>query len=330
MTGEALKVLVLAGGPDREREVSLVSGREVAAGLRRAGHDVRLADIGPEALGALDEFQAWGDGGGDVIFPVLHGPWGEGGGLQRILDQRSRHGRRLPYVGSRAEAAALCIDKLATKRKWRDWRMPTPDWEVVDRSDPVTLRPPVVLKPPCEGSSIGVALCRDDQQLAAARTRLHGEHDVLMVERLIEGRELTVGVIPADAGQSEAQLVLPVIEIRPAAGFFDYAAKYERDDTVHNYDLDLPSNLIERVRALALESHRRLGCRDLSRTDFMIDADAQPWLIEVNTLPGFTPHSLVPEAAARVGVDFTALVDRLARRAAARGAGAPRPAAAGA
>ncbi len=310
MVTTILKILVLAGGPDRERPVSLVSGREIAAGLRRAGHDVLMRDIGPDDLSALDEFTRWG---GDAIFPALHGPWGEGGGLQRILDQR-----HLSYVGSRAAAAALCMDKLATKQRWAELGMPTPPWELLQPALAATLDPPVVLKPLCEGSSIDVAVCRDAAALHATRERLHARHDTLLAERCIDGPELTVGIIPADPTANATERVLPVIEIRPATGFFDYAAKYERDDTVHNYDIDLPPAVLDEVSRLALESHRRLGCRDLSRVDFMIDKQGQPWMIEVNTLPGFTPHSLVPDAAAKVGIDFAALVDRLARVAAAR------------
>ena len=302
MDGSSLHVLVLAGGPDREREVSFKSGAEVTAALRAAGHTVKQRDIHAQDLGALDRFVDWP---GDVIFPVLHGPWGEGGGLQQLLDARG-----LPYVGTRAEAAALCMDKSATKRALRRNNLPTPEFAVVRDGEALELQPPVVVKATSEGSSIGMAICHDAAQLDKARTELGAQYDALMVERFITGREVTVGVLDKPDGTSEA---LPPIEIVPAVDYYDFAAKYDRDDTQYRFDIDLPPHILDRLRDVALSAHRALGAAHLSRVDFMVDADGEPWVLEINTLPGFTTHSLLPMAAAEAGLAMPALVDRLAR-----------------
>lgn len=304
--GSSLNVLVLAGGPDRERAVSLKSGAEVVAALREAGHHVEQRDVSETDLSALDDFTAWP---GDVIFPVLHGPWGEGGGLQRHLDAR-----RLPYVGTRHEAAALCMDKPATKTALRAAGLPTPAHAVVDGAAPITLDPPVVLKPTHEGSSIGMAICRDGEALRAAQRELAAAYSTLLVEQYVAGREITVGVLGAS---TDALTALPPIEIVPAAEFYDFHAKYDSEQTQYRFDIDLPRALLDRLKELALATHRTLGARHLSRVDFIVDEAGEPWILEINTLPGFTTHSLLPMAAARHGLPMPALVDQLVRSAAA-------------
>lgn len=292
-----LKVMVLAGGPDRERPVSLLSGATATAGLSQAGHEVRQRDITPDDLSALDEFISWG---GQVILPMLHGSWGEGGGLQRILDERG-----LPYVGSRAEAADLAMDKHRSKRVFEEHGLPTPAYEVVKRGRQARLSPPVVLKPLREGSSIDVVICRDEAQAAAALKTLLAGYESVLVEQFVRGRELTVGILGEEA--------LPPIEIVPATTYYDYEAKYTREDTQYHFDIDLSEEALGRIKKTALAAHRVLGCRHLSRVDFMVDEGQQPWLLEVNTLPGFTSHSLVPKAAAHAGISLPQLLDRLVR-----------------
>ena len=293
--------MVLAGGPDRERPVSLQSGATITAALAEAGHVVEQRDITPLDLSALDEFVAWR---GDVVFPILHGPWGEGGGLQRILDQRG-----LPYVGSSGPAADLCMDKQRTKVALQQAGLPTPPSQLLGIGDALTLSAPLVLKPLREGSSIDVAICPDDAAVQRSRAELATRHSMLLAEKFIAGIELTVGVVGGPAGYEP----LPPIQIQPAAAFYDYEAKYQRDDTRYVFDIKLPPAVLDRVRTLALEAHRVLGCRHLSRVDMMVDAAGDPWIIEVNTLPGFTSHSLLPMAARHAGIPTATLVDRLAR-----------------
>lgn len=303
MVERPLNILVLRGGPDRERPVSLKSGQQVAETLRQAGHHVREADIGPSDVAALDAFADWP---GDVVFPVLHGKWGEGGPLQQMLEDR-----RLPYVGCTAPAAALCIDKHRTKLVLEQHGLDTPPFELLSTGQAPTLRPPLVVKVPDEGSSIGMAICLDDQQLTRAIAELHSLASKLMVEQFVTGPELTVGVIADESGNDV--IALPPIHIVPAVAYYDYDAKYDRDDTQYRFDLPGPAGLGDTLRELAVRAHKSLGCRHLSRVDFMLDAAGRPWCLEVNTMPGFTTHSLLPMAARRAGLDLPALTDRLAR-----------------
>jgi D-alanine-D-alanine ligase len=302
MSQQMLKVMVLAGGPDRERPVSLASGAQVAEAVRAAGHEAVQRDVTPDDLSALDAVAAEGF---DVIFPILHGAWGEGGGLQTILDERG-----LAYVGSRHVAAALCMDKLQTKLALAHHRLPTPEFETCPGGGPLKMKPPLVLKPLREGSSIDLYICHDSVAVAEALRKLTG-YDQLLAERFIAGPEMTVGVL----GDGDAAEALPPIHIVPATAFYDYDAKYERDDTRYLFG-DQPAQIDARLRSLAVLAHRVLGCRHLCRVDFMIDPSHGPMVIEVNTLPGFTTHSLLPMAAAKAGLPMPQLVDRLLRMAA--------------
>jgi len=308
MGSTELNTLVLAGGPDREREVSLQSGAEVAAALHEAGHVVRESDIGPDNLSALDACEERGE----VIFPVLHGGWGEGGGMQAVLDQRG-----LRYVGARQEAAALCMNKFRTKAALCDSGIATPDFQWLDPQSELTLEPPLVLKPICEGSSIDIIICRTPAEVAAAREQLFLRHESLLAESFIAGEELTVGIIelPGDDGRL-TPTALPPLRIVPRESFYDYHAKYERDDTQYLFDTGLSQDAARQLQAVATRVHGELNARHLSRVDFIIDAQGQAWVLEINTMPGFTTHSLLPRAAARHGLAMPRLVDHLVRLAA--------------
>lgn len=295
--------MVLAGGPDRERPVSLLSGANIAEALSQTGHDMRLCDILPDDLSALDQFEQWP---GDVVFPILHGPWGEGGGLQRILDQR-----RLAYVGSRAAAAELCMDKYVAKMALQAHRLSTPRFERVSRSQRWSLPAPLVVKALREGSSIDLEICRDEAQVRTAAAKLFARHEQLLFEQFITGMELTVSVL----GSGAASTALPPIQIVPATAYYDYEAKYTRNDTQYLFDIPLPQKTLSLTRDLAVAAHRATGCRHLSRVDFIVDQRLQPWILEINTLPGFTSHSLLPKAAARAGMTMPQLTDRLVRMA---------------
>jgi D-alanine-D-alanine ligase len=297
-----MKVTVLYGGPSAEREVSLVSGKAVIEGLKSMGHEVFGSDISPTDLSGLDHPH-------DVIFPVLHGQFGESGELQEILEQR-----QLPFVGSGSKASRLGMDKVATKRAWEAAGLPTPPYEVLTRDNPT----PANIKAPCavkafdSGSSIDVFICKTDAAAAEAIRTILGKHGKVLVEKFVRGPELTVGLL-------EEQPLAP-IRIVPKSEFFDYHAKYKASDTEHRFDLGLPDGLVQKCKALAREANAVIGAVDLARIDVLIDeSEMVPYLIEINTLPGFTPKSLLPEAAAHGGLAFGPLVDRLARRAAARG-----------
>lgn len=287
------RVLVLAGGPDRERQVSLRSGACVAEALRQAGHTVIQRDITSADLAALNETF-------DVVFPVLHGPFGEGGPLQKILEQRG-----VRFVGSTSRAARKAIDKFTTKQYADELDIPTPAYQQLGPSATLELAPPLVLKPLTEGSSFNVAICRTDEQVQRARDQLHAHHAVLLAEAYVAGRELTVSIVDHEA--------LPLIEILPAADFYDFDAKYDRNDTQYAFDPDLPAGLAEQLTEDALKLYDGLGCEHVGRVDFIVDDAGRRWILEINTMPGFTDHSLLPKAAARAGMPMPALCDRLVR-----------------
>ena len=287
------------GGPDAERRVSVCSGRQVARALRAGGRfAVREALIDRPWAGELARL------GGDVVFPVLHGRFGEGGPLQEILEALGR-----PYVGSDPAASALAMDKMATKRLLAADCVPVlPDCRL-DVADACPLDPPVVLKPLDEGSSVDLAICLSPHEIMAARARLHPKRGVIMAERYVKGREVTVGILHGRA-------LLP-IEIIPAAAFYDYQAKYHRNDTRYVIDPDLPDGWAAACCRSALVAFDRLGCRDVARVDFMVD-ESGPWFLELNTMPGFTTHSLLPMAARAQGLRMPELCAGLVEQALAR------------
>lgn len=300
-----MKVMVLAGGPDREHEVSLHSGESVAAALETAGHDVRIANLTPGDERALDQFQQWQ---GDCIFPALHGRWGEGGGAQTLMENRG-----LRYVGSTPLIAELCMDKHRSKLVVQDHNIPTPPWHILAPGEACPLEPPVVVKPIDEGSSIELTICLDEQTRDHAIHELAQHHPRVLVERYIAGREMTVGILahePPAAGYE----VLPIIEIVPKTAFYDYQAKYLRDDTEYRFDINhVPVESLHAMRDHARAAHSALAARHLSRVDFILDHQGTPWFLEVNTMPGFTDHSLLPKAAAKSGLTMPQLCDRLVR-----------------
>lgn len=288
-----MRITVLCGGPSAERDISLISGQAVAEGLRQAGHDVRVADIHPDDLSALDH-------PADVIFPVLHGEFGEDGQIQSILEARN-----LPFVGSGSEASRIGMDKIATKTCWKAHQIPTPRWEIVlTENAPVRFPGPWVVKAIASGSSIDVFLCKTEAETVSAIRRLVQKHGRCMIEEFIQGPELTIGLLDGQA--------LPPIRIETSHTFFDYQAKYTQGKAKHSFELHLPAPLVQHCQSLAEQANRVIGARDMARIDLMIDQRTQkPYLLEINTIPGFTPLSLLPEAAHQAGIPFPRLVDRL-------------------
>lgn len=295
----ALRVTVLAGGPSAERAVSLESGQAIAAALTRRGHEVFIADIDPQNLAALDR-------SADVIFPALHGTFGEDGQVQRLMEARG-----LRFVGSRSSASAAAMDKIATKRIVQSLRLDTPAFDLIDSAafaaQRWTLRAPVVAKPVDQGSSVETSICRADDEIAPALSRVIQRYGRALLESFISGPEMTVGVL--------ANRPLPPICIRPKRGFYDYHAKYQADDTEYLFDAGFSADWLGKLQDMSCQVFRAVGCRHLARIDWMIDASQRPWFLEVNTLPGFTSHSLLPKAAAQVGIPFDALCDQLVRMA---------------
>lgn len=290
------RVAVVMGGDGAERSVSLDSGRNVLEALRARGVDAHPVD-GITAL--LDAIR-----GGHFarVFNILHGRGGEDGVLQGALEALG-----IPYTGSGVLGSALSMDKIRTKQVWIANGLPTPDYAVHRPGDDAApliadLGLPVVVKPAREGSSVGVSRVRSPAELSAA-LELAARHDrELLIERLIDGAELTVAILD--------DVALPSIRIIPAGEYYDWHAKYVADDTQYLCP-GLDGDAEAEIRALALAAFRAVGCSGWGRVDLMRDRDGGLWLLEVNTTPGMTSHSLVPKAAAAVGIDLPTLCWRI-------------------
>ncbi len=297
-----IKVAVLRGGVGREREVSLESGRCVADALREGGFDVVASDIRPDDVQVLDGKDI------DVFFLVLHGEFGEDGRLQQVLEDR-----RLTYTGSGPRASRMAFDKMASKRLFTE--------AGVDVPAAVEFRPDMnageldrrlrgsakrfVVKPIRQGSSVGVHIVGTQHEAIEAAGQVHAEFGDCMIEAFVPGRELTVGIL--------GRQVLPIIEIRSKTGFYDYQAKYVSDQTQYLFDTIEEQDTRAQVGRAALTCFDALGCRDFARVDFILADDGTPYALEVNTIPGFTSHSLLPKAAAKVGLPMKELCAQIVR-----------------
>lgn len=290
----SLKILVLSGGVSREREVSLRSGLAVARACRELGHQVTEADIRPDDLTALEQQH-------DLIFPVLHGCFGEDGQLQQILESQGK-----PFVGSNSQASKLAFDKAETKRVWLREGIPTPRHLVIDAIPTLAdleAFQHVCCKPTREGSSVGVAFAHSAEDALALIGRLLPIHNQLLVEECITGRELTVGILGG--------CPLPIVEIRPGDKFYDYDAKYNRTDTQYLVPAVFTPQETAEIQQLAMTAFTQLGCTHYGRVDLILHPTRGPFFLEVNTIPGFTSSSLLPKAAAVAGFHFNALVENL-------------------
>ncbi len=291
------RVAVAMGGAGSEREVSLAGGRAVLAALRALAIDAQPVEGASAAIrGALE-------GRFDRIFIMLHGRDGEDGRLQGALELIG-----VPYTGSGPLASALALDKLKSKRIWRDLGIATADFRpVLPGEDAEEVAAdfglPCVVKPSREGSTVGIGIAHDLETLrrALAEARRH-DHEIF-VERLLTGGEYTIGILGRQA--------LPAIRIVPASGFYDYHAKYLAEDTRYLIPSGLSADDERRLAAVALAAFEALGCCGWGRVDLMLDQRGEPFVLEVNTVPGMTDHSLVPKAAAAVGMSFPELVRRI-------------------
>lgn len=294
------RVLVLMGGPDAEREVSIMSGTEVARALNEGG----AYEAVPLTIERITRDQILSHQP-RVIFPVVHGPWGEGGPLQEILEEiHAEDG--IPYIGPRPRPAAIAMNKLATKMHAMRIEVRTPRSREIRRRELLDLDPPLVIKPSNDGSSVDLRICRTAAEVLRARTELEAKREHLMAEQYVEGREMTVGIVN---GQ-----VLPIIEIIPAAAFYDYEAKYFRDDTRYVVDPQIPAEIADEMRNATRGIYDAIGLRDIARADFIVNGEGA-WFLEINTAPGMTTHSLVPMAARHVGLEMPELCSKVVRAA---------------
>ncbi len=292
------KVAVLLGGDSAEREISLKSGTMVLNALLRQGVDAHRFDPAHQSMAAL------ATGGYSRAFIALHGRFGEDGTIQGALEMM-----RIPYTGSGVQASAVAIDKVATKRIWNSHSLPTPSFRLLRGAADAAaawqeLAGPCVVKPVREGSTLGLTKVTRAADMAGAYELAAGYADEVLAERLIIGRELTVAILGKDA-QARA---LPLIEIRAPDGNYDYQNKYFTDTTEYLCPAPLSEPLTDTVRAISLAAYCAIGCEGWGRVDLMLDRDDRPWLLEVNTSPGMTDHSLVPMAARATGVSYDELV----------------------
>lgn len=307
------RVLVLGGGPDAEREVSIASAKGVHQGCLDAGLDATLLIVDTPTINDIDSWDC------DVVFPVLHGRFGEGGELQTRLEQAG-----VPFVGSGFTAAALAMDKLSTKLLASRLGFPTPEACVLDGAtllkdgrvrSPIEL--PIVVKPVHDGSSVGLHICRDESQWYAAQSAIRADIEqhpqrTYMIERYRTGRELTASVMASTDNPSEL-IALPLIEIAPRMGVYDYEAKYQRNDTVYTVNPQIDPEITRAIQTQALGICNAIGVRHLARADFLLASDGSWTMLEVNTMPGFTATSLLPKAAGAFGLPMPMFCEHLVR-----------------
>ena len=288
-----LNITVMLGGPSAEREVSLRTGAAAAQALRSLGHDV--AELDPRTPDWHLPPQT------DAVFLALHGTYGEDGTVQRQLDALG-----VPYTGCDAEASRIAFDKVLTKQKCLAAGVPTAKFVTVNSAGaalPENFLPPLVVKPSRQGSSVGLQFVeRAEDWPAALAEALKFDSEVLVEEKII-GRETTVGIL--------AGAVLPVVEVRPKTGSYDYRNKYTAGATEYFCPADFDAATTQRIQAAALGAFTAVGGRDYARVDVMVRADGSPVVLEVNTLPGMTETSLLPKAAAAAGMSYAELCQRM-------------------
>lgn len=336
-----MNIIVLTGGNSAERNVALASGRSVAGALRESGHTVKVIDpvygasqpdeerifddrpvIGKE-FPTAEELHRYSSrkvmecigselfDNTDVVFLALHGKFGEDGRIQSLLEMRG-----VKYTGSGVTSSAMAMDKNISKIMFTHNNISTPKWFMLKKGDRTELQVdeniklqvgyPAVIKPNDEGSTVGLSIVQpdvEDVQLGKALKDAFAYSDNVMAEEYIEGRELTVAVIGGEA--------LPVVEIKPKSGFYDYVHKYTKGFTDYFCPADLPEKLAEHIQQQAKIAHNALGCEVYSRVDFRLNSEGEAYCLEVNTLPGMTQLSLVPKAASAVGMNFGSLLNRI-------------------
>ena len=291
------RIAVLKGGPGSERQISHASAAGVAGALRELGAEVIEVDV-TDSHFELPE-------GIDLAFNIIHGTFGEDGQLQRELEARG-----VPYTGEGVDESELAFDKLKSKERFVERGVPTPKFEMVPAGVTPAMSLPYVIKAPCEGSSVGVFIVKTPEEIAPAVEAAAKFAKELLVEEFVEGRELTVGVLDGVA--------LPIIEIRPRVGFYDFANKYPFLDPSgkgaadHYCPAALDEETTRLVQQTALAAHQALGLQIYSRVDVLLRPNGAPEVLEINTIPGMTQASLLPEAAAAAGIGYSQLCERIA------------------
>jgi len=289
-------IAVLMGGPGSEREVSLATGRGVAKALRSLGSDVIELDVRDENFVLPADVE--------LAFLSIHGTFGEDGKLQRLLESRN-----VPYTGDGVEGTETAIDKIRTKEKFREHGVATPPWEVINAKQRPTIGLPLVIKPPREGSTVGIVIVKEQNQLDPALAEAAKYDRTLLIEKFVSGRELTIGILGDRA--------LPILEIIPKGGFYDFNNKYPflnpqaGGAATHVCPAKIDAGKTKEIRELALRAFRSLGLEVYARVDVILSDSGEAFVLEANTIPGMTEASLLPEAAAAAGINYVDLCLRI-------------------
>ena len=290
------KIAVLMGGPGSEREVSLATARGVSKALRSLGAEVLDVDVRDQSFHLPDDV--------DLAFLTIHGTFGEDGSLQKVLEDRG-----ILYTGDGVEESRTAFDKIRSKEKFRAHGVTTPLWEVIRPGQQPTIPLPIVVKPPREGSTVGVIIVKSERDLELAITEAAKYDRELLVEEFIAGRELTVGILGDKA--------LPILEIIPKGGFYDFTNKYPflnpqaGGGAEHVCPAKIDKKKTTEIQELALRAHRSVGLQVYSRVDVLLPEDGVATVLELNTIPGMTEASLLPEAAAAAGITYVELCTRI-------------------
>jgi D-alanine-D-alanine ligase len=290
------KIAVLMGGPGSERDVSLATGRGVSKALRSTGNDVIDVDVRDK------DFQLPKDV--DVAFNCIHGTFGEDGQLQKILEDRG-----VAYTGDGVEESRIAFDKILSKQKFLEHKVVTPESEVIDVGQRPKMSVPLVVKPARQGSTVGIVIVKKEHELDAALKEAAKYDRKLLVEKFVSGRELTIGILGDQA--------LPILEIIPKGGFYDFNTKYPflnpqaGASAEHVCPANVEADLTKKIQELALQAFRALGLLVYGRVDVLLSDKGEPFVLEVNTIPGMTEASLLPEAAAAAGISYVDLCLRI-------------------
>jgi len=293
------KIAVMMGGLSREREISLKTGKAILRALTEKGYHAISIDVGPDIADVLMKEKI------ESVFLALHGRFGEDGTVQGMLELM-----RIPYTGSGVLASALALHKIMAKKVFLYEKIPTPLFEALGREEvekkslrASSLSLPVVVKPAREGSTIGVSIVKKEEDLLPALKEAGKYDDEILVEKFMEGKEITVGVLE--------DIPLPIIEIVPRSGFYDYHSKYTKGETQYLIPAPMSREKYLYAQEISLKAFKALGCSGCARVDLMTDAEENPFVIDVNTMPGMTETSLLPKAAGYAGIPFEDLVERI-------------------
>jgi len=298
---KSLKIGVISGGISSEREISLLTGKNIYQSLLESGYNSLFIDLKDDFYSKLKEI--------NLAFLAVHGRYGEDGTAQGLLELM-----KIPYTGSGVLASAIAINKVMSKKILIYENIPTPEYIELNSASGEGLKEmvsviekkfdyPIIVKPKSEGSTIGVNIVQKKDQLKHAVKEAIKYDNKILVEEYIKGRELTVSIIGREP------VALPIIEIKPKSGFYDYKSKYTKNMTQYIVPAELEKKIADRISEMALKCHKVVGCSGISRVDFMLDDNGNAYVFELNTMPGMTATSLVPKAAKAAGIDFALLVE---------------------